>query len=137
MYVRQARTPLPAVRRTTTSRSDNASDVVLGQRIRRVRIQAGLGLRELAREIGISASSLSDIENNRGGTSLKRLQMVAQYFGLHITDLLAGSTGRMSTLRRSRSSVSAPQPFTEYSAAAESSISFLDAATATRSSLPC
>jgi transcriptional regulator with XRE-family HTH domain len=94
VYVRQGRTSGSPVRRTATSRSDNASGVILGQRIRRVRLQAGLGLRELAREIGISPSSLSDLENNRGGISLNRLQTVAQYFGLHITDFLADVNGR-------------------------------------------
>ena len=76
-----------------TSRSNDASSVILGQRVRRLRIQAGVGLRELAREIGISASSLSDLENDRGGVSLNRLQIVAQHFGLHITDLLAEVDG--------------------------------------------
>ncbi len=60
-----------------------------GERVRRLRIQAGQGVRELAREIGISASSLSALENSRGGTSLRRLQQVAEHFGLHVTDLLA------------------------------------------------
>lgn len=50
-------------------------------------------MRELAREIDVSASSLSDIENNRGGMSLKRLQLVAEHFGLHLTDLLAEAGG--------------------------------------------
>lgn len=60
-----------------------------GERVRRLRKQAGMGLRELAREIGISASSLSALENNRGGVSLNRLQRVAAHFDLHVTDLLA------------------------------------------------
>jgi len=62
----------------------------LGQRLRLLRTQSGQGLREQAREIGISASSLSALENNRGGVSLRRLQRVAEHYGLHITDLLAG-----------------------------------------------
>ena len=61
----------------------------VGERVRRLRRDSGRGLRELAREIGISASSLSALENNRGGISLQRLQRVAQHFELHITDLLA------------------------------------------------
>jgi transcriptional regulator with XRE-family HTH domain len=61
----------------------------LGQRLRHLREETGLGLREQAREIGISASSLSALENNTGGVSLQRLQQVANHFGLHITDLLA------------------------------------------------
>ena len=61
----------------------------LGQRLRLLRTQNGQGLRELAREIGISASSLSALENNRGGVSLRRLQRVAEHYGLHVTDLLS------------------------------------------------
>jgi transcriptional regulator with XRE-family HTH domain len=68
---------------------DDTLAAALGQRLRRLRQQSGLGLREQAREIGISASSLSALENNRGGVSLQRLQQVAEHFGLHITDLLA------------------------------------------------
>jgi len=62
---------------------------VLGQRVRRLRIQAGKSLRHQAREIGIAPSSLSALENGQGGVSLKRLQLVAEHFGLHITELLA------------------------------------------------
>jgi transcriptional regulator with XRE-family HTH domain len=66
----------------------------LGQRLRLLRTQSGQGLRELAREIGVSASSLSALENNRGGVSLRRLQRVAEHYGLHVTDLLSdGSQG--------------------------------------------
>jgi quercetin dioxygenase-like cupin family protein/DNA-binding XRE family transcriptional regulator len=61
----------------------------LGQRLRHLREETGRGLREQARDIGISASSLSALENNTGGVSLQRLQQVANHFGLQITDLLA------------------------------------------------
>jgi transcriptional regulator with XRE-family HTH domain len=64
----------------TTVHADVEGAPIVGQRIRRLRMQAGRGLREQAREIGISASSLSDIENNRGGISLRRLQLVANHF---------------------------------------------------------
>jgi len=61
---------------------------LLGQRLRRLRTQSGKTLRAQAREIGIAASSLSALENNQGGVSLRRLQLVAQHFGLHIADLI-------------------------------------------------
>jgi len=64
--------------------------LLMGHRIRTLREQSGRSLRAQAAEIGIAASSLSALENNQGGVSLKRLQLVAQYFGLHITDLLGG-----------------------------------------------
>ncbi len=68
---------------------DDSLRKILGQRLRQLRRETGLGLREQAREIGISASSLSALENNTGGVSLQRLQQVANHFELHITDLLA------------------------------------------------
>lgn len=61
---------------------------IVGDRLKRLRVQSGVSLREQARTIGISASSLSALENSRGGMSLSRLQLVAQHFGLHISDLL-------------------------------------------------
>jgi transcriptional regulator with XRE-family HTH domain len=67
---------------------DDRLAVAMGERIRRLRIQSGKTLRAQAREIGIAPSSLSALENNQGGVSLKRLQLVAEYFGLHITELL-------------------------------------------------
>jgi quercetin dioxygenase-like cupin family protein len=48
-----------------------------------------VSVREQARVLGMSPSSLSELENARGGISLRRLQQVADHFGLHITDLLA------------------------------------------------
>lgn len=67
---------------------DDSLARVVGERIRRLRTQSGLSLRAQARVLGISASSLSALENSRGGMSLGRLQIVARHFGLHITDLL-------------------------------------------------
>jgi transcriptional regulator with XRE-family HTH domain len=67
---------------------DNLAAVV-GDRLRRLRTQAGKSVREQARELGISASSLSSLENAHGGISLQRLQQVADHFDLHVTDLLS------------------------------------------------
>lgn len=68
--------------------SDELAQVV-GARIRRLRLESGLGLRELAREIGIAPSALSALENHRGGMSISRLQLVASHFDLKLTELLA------------------------------------------------
>jgi transcriptional regulator with XRE-family HTH domain len=72
---------------------DDRLALLVGQRIRRLRVQSGKTLRAQAREIGISPSSLSALENSHGGISLSRLQRVASHFGLHITDLLAEADG--------------------------------------------
>jgi transcriptional regulator with XRE-family HTH domain len=77
-----------AVAKTENGAEDRLGELV-GRRIRRLRIQAGLGLREQARAIGMAPSSLSALENSKGGVSLQRLQEVARHFGLHLTDLLA------------------------------------------------
>lgn len=61
---------------------------LLGERLRGLRTQRGKTLRAQAREIGIAPSSLSALENSRGGVSLRRLQLVAEYFGVHLTTLL-------------------------------------------------
>jgi transcriptional regulator with XRE-family HTH domain len=78
-----------SVRGVTTELTSNKSAEIVGQRIRRLREQHGRTLRDQARDMGISASSLSDIENNRGGVSLRRLQRVAAHFGLRLTDILS------------------------------------------------
>jgi transcriptional regulator with XRE-family HTH domain len=65
-----------------------AAPPLLGQRLRLLRTQGGKTLRAQAREIGIAPSSLSALENNQGGVSLRRLQLVAGHFGLQIADLL-------------------------------------------------
>ena len=62
---------------------------VVGERVRQLRLRAGKTLREQADELGVSASWLSMLENGRGGVSLARLQLVAQHFGLPVTDLLS------------------------------------------------
>jgi quercetin dioxygenase-like cupin family protein len=75
--------------------ADNLAAVV-GDRLRRLRTQAGKSVRAQARDLGISASSLSSLENANGGISLQRLKDVADHFDLHVTDLLAeaGTTDR-------------------------------------------
>lgn len=43
----------------------NMARETLGGRVRRARVEAGFGLRELARRLGKTPSYLSDIENDR------------------------------------------------------------------------
>jgi transcriptional regulator with XRE-family HTH domain len=67
--------------------------VLVAQRIRRLRLRHGRSLREQARRIGIAPSALSQLENQRSGLSLERLQRVAADFDLHVTDLLREDNG--------------------------------------------
>lgn len=61
----------------------------LGERVRALRKQRRLSLRQTAQQLDISPSALSMIENGTGGSSLKRLQHIADYFGVALVDLLA------------------------------------------------
>lgn len=61
---------------------------VVGERAKRLRIQAGRSLREQARRVDLAPSALSQLENQKGGLSLERLQVLAADFGLQVTDLL-------------------------------------------------
>jgi transcriptional regulator with XRE-family HTH domain len=72
---------------------DERLAAAVGERVRGLRTRAGKSVREQARELGISASSLSTLENSRGGISLQRLQQVADHFGLTLTDLLSEPAG--------------------------------------------
>lgn len=67
---------------------DDALAQLVGDRLKRLRVRSGMSLREQARNLGISPSSLSAVENGRGGISLKRLQQVANHFNLVVSDLL-------------------------------------------------
>ena len=67
---------------------DDALARLVGDRLKRLRLRSGVSLREQARALGISPSSLSAVENGRGGISLKRLQQVAQHFDVVVSDLL-------------------------------------------------
>lgn len=60
----------------------------VGVRLRQLRQARGQSLREQAREIGVSASSLSELERGVSGISLGRLQVVATHLGVSVAELL-------------------------------------------------
>lgn len=62
--VRKSRTSHPATSNGNGS-GDSELAALMGQRIRRLRTQAGKTLRAQAREIGVAPSSLSALENGR------------------------------------------------------------------------
>lgn len=70
------------------------SDVTprVGQRLREMRKMRGLSLREQARLLRVSPSTLSELERGISGISLQRLQSVATSLGVGIADLLAHDT---------------------------------------------
>jgi transcriptional regulator with XRE-family HTH domain len=65
----------------------------LGRLIRAERLGQGLGLREMARRLGISASALSQIETGKAQPSVSKLFDIVNLLGLSVDGLLAGEGG--------------------------------------------
>ena len=59
-----------------------------GAAVRRLRLLRGLSLRDLAARIGVSAGTLSAVENDRTGLSVERLHRIAAALGVPAADLL-------------------------------------------------
>ena len=59
----------------------------LGAKLRLARRQAGLSLRELARQLSVSPSFLSQMENGKSQPSVATLYSIAQVLGVSIDDL--------------------------------------------------
>jgi len=64
--------------------------MTLGQRLRELRREAGLTLKELEEKCGISVPYLSDIERGRSNPSLETLKKLASFYGKTLNDLLSG-----------------------------------------------
>ena len=100
----------PAEVAAAATLADQAGDAAeLGARLRALREEAGLSLRELARRLDISASAVSQIERGVMRPSVNRLIAIVGELGASITDVFAGGTssyaerssfGSYSLLRR-------------------------------------
>src|SRR5215218_1114369 len=66
----------------------------LGSRLRAERLGQGIGLREMARRLGISASALSQIETGKAQPSVSKLFDIVNLLGVSVDGLLAGASGR-------------------------------------------
>src|SRR5580765_5749618 len=80
--------------------SDASSD--LGPRLRAIRLRHGIGLRELARRLDLSPSSISQIETGKTRPSVRTLYALVSEFGVTVDEVLfneAPSTGDGSTTR--------------------------------------
>ena len=62
----------------------------LGDRIRELRKRKGATLKDVSDATHLSVSFLSDVERNRTTPSLDSLTALADFFGIHLTDLLEG-----------------------------------------------
>ena len=75
------------------SRSDKdvpSAPFELGARLRGIRLRHGVGLRELARRLDLSPSSISQIETGKIQPSVRTLYAFATEFGVPVDDVLFG-----------------------------------------------
>ncbi|WP_433734000.1 TetR family transcriptional regulator [Nocardia sp. CA-129566] len=68
---------------------EGSSGTGSGHLVRRARTAAGVSLRELARNIGVSAGTLSAIENDKTPLTVGRLDRIAAELGISTVDILA------------------------------------------------
>ena len=59
----------------------------LGARLRKVRLSSGLSLREVARQLGVSPSFVSQLETGKSQPSVGTLYALAQLLGISIDEL--------------------------------------------------
>lgn len=67
---------------------------VLGARLRAARERQGIGLRALARRLGVSASLLSQIERGKSSPSVATLYAIVTELGISLDDLLLDGAAR-------------------------------------------
>jgi len=60
----------------------------LGEKIKSVRVKRGISLRRLARDVGVSASFLCQLENGKTGSSLSTLNSLANALGVSLSFLV-------------------------------------------------
>src|ERR671939_1437690 len=65
-----------------------AASADLGRRLRAIRLRQGIGLRELARRLDLSPSSISQIETGKMRPSVRTLYALASEFGVTVDELL-------------------------------------------------
>lgn len=61
----------------------------LGNRVRKLRKQAGLTQVELAEKLGMDRSYLADVERGKRNVSLINLELLARGFGLTLSQLFS------------------------------------------------
>jgi transcriptional regulator with XRE-family HTH domain/quercetin dioxygenase-like cupin family protein len=76
----------------------------VGARIRRARLARGLGLRALAREVGVSASLVSQIETGKSQPSVSTLYAITTVLGISVESLFDAGEGEAAP------AVAAPGP---------------------------
>jgi transcriptional regulator with XRE-family HTH domain len=74
----------------------------IGEGIRRERLRRGLTLAQLATQVNLTVSALSQIERGASDPSLNSLRRIAQAFDVPMFQFLVGTRGREIVVRRDR-----------------------------------
>jgi transcriptional regulator with XRE-family HTH domain len=65
----------------------------VGEHVRRLRVQAGMSLRTLARQSGFSPSFMSQVENGQVSPSISSMEKIAGAVGVSLGDFFGAVTG--------------------------------------------
>ncbi|MGW4751018.1 helix-turn-helix domain-containing protein [Streptomyces chartreusis] len=88
----------------------------VGARIRQARLAHGTSLRALAREIGVSASLVSQIENGKSQPSVSTLYAITTALGISIESLFDAGEGTAATAVTAPATALTPGPGTPFTA---------------------
>jgi DNA-binding transcriptional MerR regulator/quercetin dioxygenase-like cupin family protein len=94
-HMRSERVSAPGIRRLIPAPAGGAGDGgrrLDGRRVRGLRLQQGLSLREAAARTGLSVSFLSAIERDASGVSVASLQRLTAAYGVTMLDLFSPAT---------------------------------------------
>ena len=61
----------------------------LGRRLKALRVNRGLSLKEVGAETGVSSSFISMVETGRNDLSVGRLIVLADFYGVGLDDIVA------------------------------------------------
>ncbi len=62
--------------------------LLIGERLRLLREQAGLNQKQLAETVGVDAATISHLEQNRRGVHITHAIKLARFFGLTVDEFL-------------------------------------------------
>lgn len=102
------------------SAEDLLAEARLGQRIKRLRLKRSMGLVELGKQTGLSASFLSQLETGRVVPTLRNLARIALVFGKDLSYFFDSGEGGIFRVQRSKDRVRLPMGSPEPDYIAES-----------------
>ena len=95
--------PTPSSRTSTTAEDERPIDIEsIGEGIRRERLRRGLTLAQLASQVNLTVSALSQIERGASDPSISSLRRIAQAFDVPMFQFMIGSAQREIVVRRDR-----------------------------------